>query len=66
MVNSAEDVNPAGFVIAQMAVMSVKTFCLIKGWMAGQALWPIRRPSCGVPQRAGSEQACRLSEGKWG
>jgi len=39
MVNSAEDVvvNPVGFIIAQMVVMSVKIFHLIKGWSGSLA-----------------------------
>lgn len=59
MVNSTQDVvvNPVGFVIVQTLVMSVKIFHLIKGYMAGQALWPIGCPLYGVPQRAGREQA---------
>lgn len=31
--------------------------------MAGQALWPIRCPLCGVPQRAGREQ---VAQAVWG
>lgn len=65
MVNSAEDVvvNPAGFVIAQMVVVSVKSFSFnsrLDGWSSPWAhQMPVARCASEGGQGAGSLRADR-------